>query len=267
MEKISTANVMGIINATDDSFYSSSRTNSVDLALLRAEKMVNEGVNILDIGGCSTRPGCNVVDQETEMKNVIPVIKAIAKRFSGIEISVDTFRSCVAEAAVNAGATIINDISGGDFDDKMFDNVAKLKVPYILTHTRGLPNEMTQNTEYENVTHDVINSLSAKVKVLNSLGVYQIIIDPGFGFAKNSEQNYQMLRELNEFKCFSLPILVGISRKGMIWKSLSTTPADALNGTTVLNTIALLNGADILRVHDVREAVEAVKLVGLLHNH
>lgn len=255
---------MGIINVTDDSFFASSRMSSVALAVKKAGEMLNDGASILDIGGCSTRPGCAVVDAETEKKRVIPAIKAISEHFPGTEISVDTFRSEIAAMAAEAGATIINDISGGDFDSRMFPVVASLGLPYVLMHTKGMPDEMVSNARYADVTGDVVSHISIRIEKLRSMGFDNIIVDPGFGFAKDTAQNFRLMKDLGEFKKLGCPVLVGISRKGMIWKTLGITPDEALNGTTVLNTAALLRGADILRVHDVKEAVEAVKLVSML---
>lgn len=255
--------VMGIINMTDDSFYASSRTDTAALAVEKAETMLSEGADILDIGGCSTRPGCKVADENTEITRVIPAVRAVSDRFPQATISVDTFRSRVAEMAADAGAHIINDISGGDFDHEMFPTVARLGIPYILMHTKGMPDEMAANAVYGDVTKEVMAHLLQRLERLRSMGVKDVIIDPGFGFAKNAGQNFQLLRDLNEFKKLGCPVLVGMSRKGMVWKTLGITPGEALNGTTVLNTLALAGGADILRVHDVRAAVEAVRLVGL----
>lgn len=253
--------VMGIINMTDDSFYASSRTDTAALAVEKAAAMLDEGADILDIGGCSTRPGCKVADEDTEIARVIPAIRAIAARFPRATISVDTFRARVAEMAADAGAHIINDISGGDFDPEIFPAVARLGLPYILMHTKGMPDEMTKNTVYGDVTQEVISHLSKRLERLMDMGVKDVIVDPGFGFAKNAAQNFQLLRDLREFKKLGCPVLAGMSRKGMVWKTLGITPDEALNGTTVLNTLALVGGADILRVHDVRAAVEAVRLV------
>ena len=255
--------VMGIINMTDDSFYASSRTDTAVLAVERAETMLAEGAGILDIGGCSTRPGCKVADEDTEIARVIPAIRAVSDRFPQATISVDTFRSRVAEMAADAGAHIINDISGGDFDREMFPTVARLGLPYILMHTKGMPDEMAANAVYNDVTKEVMTHLSQRLERLKSMGVKVVIVDPGFGFAKNADQNFQLLQDRREFKKLGCPVLAGISRNGMVWKTLSMTPGEALNGTTVLNTLALVGGADILRVHDVRAAAEAVRLVSL----
>lgn len=255
--------VMGIINMTDDSFYASSRTDTAALAVEKAEAMLAEGADILDIGGCSTRPGCKVADEDTEIARVIPAIRAISVRFPQATISVDTFRSRVAEMAADAGAHIINDISGGDFDHEMFPTVARLGIPYILMHTQGMPDEMGANAVYGDVTKEVTAHLSQRLERLKDMGVKDVIVDPGFGFAKNTDQNFQLLRDLKEFKKLGCPVLAGMSRKGMVWKTLGVTPDEALNGTTVLNTLALVGGADILRVHDVRAAAEAVRLVRL----
>lgn len=255
--------VMGIINMTDDSFYASSRTDTAALAVEKAEAMLAEGADILDIGGCSTRPGCKVADEDTEIARVIPAIRAISVRFPQATISVDTFRARVAEMAADAGARIINDISGGAFDNEMFPTVARLGIPYILMHTKGMPDEMGANAVYGDVTKEVIAHLSQRLEHLREMGVKDVIVDPGFGFAKNTDQNFQLLRDLKEFKKLGCPVLAGMSRKGMVWKTLGITPEEALNGTTVLNTLALIGGADILRVHDVRAAAEAVRLVRL----
>lgn len=265
MKKYTTPAVMGIINVTDDSFFASSRTASAGIAVKKAGEMLSDGASILDIGGCSTRPGCTVVDAETEKERVIPAVKSIARHFPGAEISVDTFRSEIAVMAAEAGATMINDISGGDFDSRMFPAVASLGLPYVLMHTKGMPREMASNARYADVTGEVVSHISIRIEKLRSMGFTEdIIVDPGFGFAKDTAQNFRLMKDLGEFKKLGCPVLVGISRKGMIWKTLDITPEHALNGTTVLNTAALLNGADILRVHDVKEAVEAVKLVSML---
>ncbi len=257
---LSTPKVMGIINITPDSFFAGSRKMDGRDAVFRAEKMLNEGADFLDLGAYSSRPGAADISAEEETNRLLPVIEAIVKALPEAVLSVDTFRSSVAEAGIKAGAQIINDISGGDLDPEMFATVARLQVPYILMHTKGTPQNMTEKAQYQDVFMDVFDDLAAKVYRLKQLHVQDIIIDPGFGFAKTKEQSFELLRKMQDFKLLNLPVLAGISRKGMIYKTLNTSAENALNGTTVLNTMALLNGANILRVHDVKEAVEAVRL-------
>ncbi len=257
---LSTPKVMGIINATPDSFFAGSRKMNTTDAVFMAEKMVNEGADFLDIGAYSSRPGAADIAAEEETERLLPVVEAVAKQFPESVISVDTFRADVAEAAIRAGAHIINDISGGELDKQMFETVARLQVPYILMHMKGTPQNMQEKAQYEDVFGEVFDYFAAKVYHLKALHVHDIILDPGFGFAKTREQSFKLLKQMQGFELLKLPVLAGISRKGMICKTLSTTAENALNGTTVLNTMALLNGASILRVHDVKEAVEAVKL-------
>ena len=252
--------VMGIINTTPDSFYNGSRQTSEEQVLSRVKKMVDEGVDIVDIGGYSSRPGADDISPEQELQRVIPAVRSVVKNFPGITLSVDTFRSEVAKAAVDEGARIINDISGGEADPDMFNVVASLKVPYVLMHMRGQPHNMQQFTEYDDLVIEIINYFQEKVKKLKNLGVNDIILDPGFGFAKTLNQNYELLKKLNYFNVLNLPVLVGISRKSMIYKKLGLSAEEALNGTSVLHAIALIQGAMILRVHDVKEAKEAVFL-------
>ena len=252
--------VMGIINTTPDSFYNGSRQTSEEQVLSRVKKMVDEGVDIVDIGGYSSRPGADDISPEQELQRVIPAVRSVVKNFPGITLSVDTFRSEVAKAAVDEGARIINDISGGEADPDMFNVVASLKVPYVLMHMRGQPHNMQQFTEYDDLVIEIINYFQEKVKKLKNLGVNDIILDPGFGFAKTLNQNYELLKKLNYFNVLDLPVLVGISRKSMIYKKLGLSAEEALNGTSVLHAIALIQGAMILRVHDVKEAKEAVFL-------
>jgi dihydropteroate synthase len=252
--------VMGIINATPDSFYVGSR-KSEDNVLRTAEKMLTDGAEILDIGAYSTRPGAQEVSVEEELKRSIPIIKIIHQHFPDTIISIDTFRAEIARAAVEVGASIINDVSAGEDDANMFDTVAKLGVPYIMMHKRGTPQTMTKLTQYEDIVLDVLNYFTNRISAAKLAGIKDLIVDPGFGFAKTMEQNYQLLKSLDRFAILELPILVGVSRKRMIQQIIDTSAADALNGTTVLHTLALLKGADILRVHDVKEAVESVKLV------
>ena len=252
--------VMGIINATPDSFFSGSRFNGVDEIVAKAEKMLNEGADILDIGGQSTRPGSELISADEEIERVIPAIKAIAKKNPKAFISIDTFYSRVAAAAVDAGASIVNDISAGSMDNKMIATVAELKVPYILMHMKGTPQTMQQNAIYKDVTLDVLDFFISKTHELQKAGIVDIIIDPGFGFAKTIDQNFELLKNLSVFKMLDKTIMLGISRKSTIYKTLGVNAEESLNGTTVLNTIGLMNGASILRVHDVKEARETIKL-------
>jgi dihydropteroate synthase len=252
--------VMGIINTTPDSFYSESRSRSIDEILFRAEKMINDGAAILDIGGQSTRPKSNQISAEEEMERVLPAIEAINRQFPEQVISIDTFYSKVAREAIGVGASIINDVSAGTMDDELLSTVAELKVPYVLMHMLGKPQNMQQNPEYKNVTLEVFDYLNFKIAELVKMGIHDIIVDVGFGFGKTSTHNFQLLRELSYFNQLGKPVMVGLSRKATIYKTLAITAEDALNGTTVLHTIALLNGAVILRVHDVKEAIQAIKL-------
>ncbi|WP_375578390.1 dihydropteroate synthase [Marivirga tractuosa] len=258
--------VMGIINATPDSFYDGGRNIDLDKAVQSVGKMLEDGADIIDIGGCSTKPNAEEVSLSEELDRVIPLIKTLIQKFPDIVISIDTFRSEIAKQAVEDGASIINDVSGGNLDEKMFEIVSKLQVPYILMHMRGTPATMQSLTEYNHLVKDVVYELSKKIEQLRSLQVNDIIIDPGFGFAKSLGQNYEMLNNLTYFKELDYPLLVGVSRKSMIYKLLGSEPKDALNGTTALNMVALLNGANILRVHDVKEAAETVKLFNKLKN-
>lgn len=257
--------VMGIINATPDSFHSGSRFNETDQAIAIAEKMLNEGADIIDIGGQSTRPGSEQISAEEEMERVIPAIKAIVQTFPEAFISIDTYYSKVAKAAVDAGASIVNDISCGSIDNKMIPTVAALKVPYILMHMKGTPQNMHQNATYENVNRELLDFFIAKTHELKQAGIVDVIIDPGFGFAKTTEHNFELLKNLSVFKILDKPILLGVSRKSTIYRTLGKTADEALNGTTVLNTIGLMNGASILRVHDVKEAKEAVTLFSAMN--
>lgn len=252
--------VMGIINITPDSFYPGSRANTVDAALSQAEKMLADGADILDIGGQSTRPGSEKISADAELKRIIEPVTAIAEKFTGIVISVDTFYAAVAKEAVQAGASIINDISAGKMDDAMIDTVAALNVPYVLMHMQGTPQTMQQSPHYIDVTKELLDFLINKKKELHKRGIKDVIIDPGFGFGKSIEHNFELLRNLSVFRMLDAPILLGISRKSMISKPLGVNSDDTLNGTTVLNTIGLMNGASILRVHDVKQAKEAVRL-------
>ena len=251
--------VMGIINITPDSFYSGSRHNEYDV-LKTAASMLDQGAAILDIGGQSTRPGSQRVSDEEEMRRVLGAVKTISNNFPSAFISIDTFYSSVAKATVGEGASIINDISAGTIDPAMINTVASLKVPYILMHMQGDPQSMQANPVYENVSREVLDFFIAKKNELVQKGINDIIIDPGFGFGKTIAHNFELLHNMEIFQMLDAPIVVGLSRKATIYKTLGVTPEQALNGTTVLNTIALTKGALILRVHDVKEAVEAVKL-------
>ena len=257
---LETPKVMGILNVTPDSFFEGSRIGTENLILQRAENMLADGAFILDIGGYSTRPGAGNISTEEEIERIIPAIEAILKNFPRTNISIDTFRANVAKAAVEAGASIVNDVSGGNLDDQMFQTVADLSVPYILMHMRGTPETMNGLTNYEHLLNDIALDLSRKCDALQNLGVKDIIIDPGFGFAKSIEQNYEILRNLGFFKRLKHPLIAGLSRKSMIYKTLDSSPEKALNGTTALNMAALINGASILRVHDVKEANETIRL-------
>lgn len=253
--------VMGIVNVTPDSFYDGGKMENEKVLLTTVEKMVNDGVTILDIGGISTKPGAMQVSTKTELERLLPAVTSIRKNFPGIPISVDTFRSWVAVRIIDEiGPVIVNDISGGSLDSTMFETIGRLKVPYILSHIQGTPSNMQDNPQYEDIIKEISGYFSEKIKRLMKLGVEDIIIDPGFGFGKNLDHNYELLNRLDSFKVFQLPVLAGLSRKSIIWKALEITPETALNGTTVANTLALLGGADILRVHDVKEAVETVKI-------
>jgi dihydropteroate synthase len=252
--------VMGIINTTPDSFFKNSRHSVVDDVLFTAERMLNDGAAILDIGGQSTRPGSQRVPVDEELSRVVPVVEALVKRFPEAILSIDTFYAKVAEHTIQAGATIINDVSAGSIDPELIPLVARLQVPYVLMHMQGDPQTMQQNPTYENVVLEVFDYLSFKIKELEALGIKDIIIDPGFGFGKTIQHNFQLLAHLSYFQQLSKPLLIGLSRKGTVYKTLEVKAEDSLNGTTVLNTISLLNGAHILRVHDVKEAVQAIKL-------
>jgi len=252
--------VMGIINTTPDSFYQGSRVGALDEILLRAEKMINEGATILDIGGQSTRPNSEQVSIDEELKRVIPAIQIIHKNFPEQIISIDTFYSNVVKEAVAAGASIVNDVSAGTMDEHLLATVVALGVPYVLMHMLGKPQTMQKNPEYQNVTLDVFDFLNFKIDELVKLGIHDIVVDVGFGFGKTASHNFQLLRELSFFMQLKRPVMVGVSRKATIYKTLGIRPEEALNGSTVMHTIALMNGASILRVHDVKEALEAIKL-------
>ena len=255
-----TPKVMGILNITPDSFYAQSRTTPAEV-LRKAEQMLEEGATFVDIGGYSSRPNAQEVSPQEELQRVVPVVEALVKHFPDIRISVDTFRAEVARESLEAGACIINDISAGQIDPAIWEVVAHYQVPYIAMHMRGTPQTMQTYTEYDKLTKDILYYFSEVKDKARQLRINDLIVDPGFGFSKTLAQNYELMQQLALFKALECPILVGISRKSMIYKLLDTTPEAALNGTTVLNTFALLHGADILRVHDVKEAVECVKIV------
>lgn len=259
--------VMGIINVTPDSFYSGSRVNDERTLVARVRQMIADGADIIDIGACSTRPGSEQVDAQGEMKRLQWALGVIRREAADAILSVDTYRASVARRCVEEwGADIINDISGGTIDDEMFTTVAQLQVPYVLMHMRGTPETMSSLTDYQNVAGDVLEWMARRIDHLRQLGVADVIVDPGFGFAKNLEQNYQLMARLNAFHVLDAPLLVGVSRKRMIYTPLDCGPEDALTGTTVINTIALMQGAHILRVHDVKAAAEAVKLTTMLRD-
>lgn len=265
LTSLDTPLVMGILNITPDSFYADSRKQTEVAIEERIQTILSEGGQIIDIGGYSSRPDAVEVSPEEEMGRLAVALKILNAHYPDTPLSVDTFRADVARRCVEEyGVAIVNDISGGELDHEMFDTVARLRVPYIMMHMRGTPQTMQQHTDYTDMMEEIMLYFAGKVRRLRLLGVNDIILDPGFGFSKTVEQNYALMSRLREFGEFGLPLLVGVSRKSMIYKFLGGTPADSLNGTTVLNTFALMNGADILRVHDVRAAVEAVKIVNQL---
>ena len=260
---LSTPVVMGILNVTPDSFYDGGEYTNETAIIKRAKQIIEEGGQFIDIGAMSTRPGAKEISFQEEFDRLLPAVRAVKKEFPEALLSVDTYRTEIIQSVYNEiGDFIVNDISGGTFDSKMFETVAELHLPYILMHTKGKSDSMQNNPVYDDVLKEVILFLSAQVQKLKLLGVCDIIIDPGFGFGKTIDHNYELLNRLDAFKIFELPVLVGISRKAMIWRELAINPDKSLNGTTVLNTLALTGGADILRVHDVKEAVETLKLVG-----
>ncbi|ENI5461912.1 dihydropteroate synthase [Flavobacterium psychrophilum] len=261
---LSIPKVMGILNVTPDSFYDGGRFVSEKNILIQVENMLQDGANFIDIGGQSSKPKAAIVSIDEELKRVVSIVDLILKKFPETMISIDTFNSKVAQIAVENGAAIINDISAGNLDDNMFETIAKLQVPYIMMHMRGTPQTMQEMTNYDDLVKDILFYFSEKVAKARSFGINDLIIDPGFGFAKTLEQNFELLNKLELFEMLELPILVGVSRKSMIYKTLETTPENALNGTSVLNTISLTKGGNILRVHDVKEAVECVKLYAML---
>jgi len=257
---LSSPKVMGILNVTPNSFFDGGKHSDLKAILSQVEKMLSEGATFIDIGGYSSKPSAEFVSEEEELSRLLPVVQQIVREFPTAILSIDTFRSKVAQATIENGAAIINDISAGKLDDMMLQTVAQLQVPYIMMHMKGTPQTMQSMAQYENIVKEMVFYFSERVAQARSLGINDIIIDPGFGFAKTIPQNFEVLTKLELFQMLELPLLAGVSRKSMIYKTLETTPDFALNGTTSLNTIALLKGATILRVHDVKEAVECVTL-------
>ena len=255
---------MGILNFTPDSFYSESRTSTDHTLLNKVETILNDGATFIDMGAYSSRPGASFVSEPEERKRLIPALEVILKEFPDVLISVDTFRSKIASEAIDTGAALINDISGGDMDENMFDLVTKKQVPYVLMHMRGTAQTMSSLNNYDHLILDVISELQIKVKKLQEKGLNDIILDPGLGFSKDLMQNYEIIKELKSFESLGHPLLIGASRKSMIYKLLDCEPISALNGTTIVHTASLLNGVSILRVHDIKEAIEAVKITNLL---
>ena len=253
---------MGILNVTPDSFYDGGKYEKD--YLVQVDKMLMEGADIIDIGGMSSKPGANIIDPEIEWQRILPVLKNIKKTFPDALLSLDTIHSAVAKAGIDFGVSIINDISAGVYDEKMMDIAATFQIPYICMHMKGLPETMHLNPTYQNVVEEVLQYFTHRINQLNAKGIHQIIVDPGFGFGKTISHNFQLLQQLDSFQTFQLPVLVGLSRKSMIWKTLHQSPEEALNGTTVLHTIALLKKANILRIHDVKAAKEAINLVNKL---
>lgn len=260
----STPVVMGILNITTDSFFDGGKFLTKENIIKQAQKIEEEGAKIIDIGASSSRPGSTPVSEEIELERLIPAIKLIQKNTKNLKISIDTFRAKVAEECIKNGAHIINDISAGEKDLKMFETIINLDVPYIMMHMQGNSNSMQVNPTYDDVTSDIISFFEQKVKQLNAKGFKKIIIDPGFGFGKTIEHNYEILKNLKKFKKLNFPLLAGLSRKSMIYNLLDTSAEDALNGTTVANTISLLNGANILRVHDVKQALECIRIYAMI---
>lgn len=264
---LSKPKIMGILNLTPDSFYDGGRNNNLHDALKKTEQILSEGADLIDIGAYSSRPGAEHISEDTESERLIPVLRAIVSEFPDAIISIDTFRSGIAGTAVNEGAAIINDISAGSMDKEMFQTIANLGVPYIMMHMKGTPQTMASQNDYEDITTEVCQYFAARIQKLRNLGVNDLIVDPGFGFAKNLEQNYELLANLEHLKTTGHPVLAALSRKSMIYKLLETDAEHALNGTTAANTIALIKGANILRVHDVKAAFEARKIVNQLNIH
>nr|WP_314864398.1 dihydropteroate synthase [uncultured Flavobacterium sp.] len=262
---LSKPKVMGILNLTPNSFFDGGKYKNETEIIAQVQKMLSEGATFIDIGAYSSKPNAEFVSVEEEMARIVPIVDLLAQQFPGILISIDTFRSQVAEACIQKGAALINDISAGKLDDEMLGVVAKYNVPYIMMHMRGTPQTMSTLTQYEDVVKEVLLYFSERIAVARSLGINDLIVDPGFGFAKTIEQNYELLQKMELFQQLKLPVLVGISRKSMIYKKLNNNASESLNGTTTLNTISLLKGAKILRVHDVKEAVECVTLFNAMN--
>lgn len=261
---LSTPKVMGILNVTPNSFYDGGKHKEINSIIHQVDKMLSEGADFIDIGAYSSKPSAEFVSEEEEIKRLVPIVKSLVETFPNIILSVDTFRAKVAKASVENGVAMVNDIAAGLLDDKMLETVAALKVPYIMMHMRGNPQTMQSLTDYNDIVKEMIFYFSERIQKARSFGISDIVIDPGFGFAKTLEQNYEVLHKMELFEILDLPLLAGISRKSMIYKVLENSPQEALNGTSVLNTIALQKGAKILRVHDVKEAVECIKLVSKL---
>lgn len=255
---------MGVLNITPDSFYDGGKHKNEKDLLVHVEKMLHDGATFIDVGGYSSRPNAEHITEDEELKRILPIVDLILKKFPETLISIDTFRSQIAKKCMEAGAALINDISAGKLDDNMLQTVADLKAPYIMMHMKGTPQNMLKQTDYNNVIKDVLFYFSERLAAAKQLGIIDVIIDPGFGFAKTRDQSFELLNHLELFKILEKPLLIGVSRKSMIYKTLQTTPDEALNGTTVLNTIALQKGASILRVHDVKEAMECITLVEAL---
>ena len=261
---LSQPKVMGILNVTPDSFYDGGRFRNTSSVMRQVDQMLEEGATFIDVGAYSSKPNADDVSETEELQRILPVVDLIIKNFPEILLSVDTFRNEVAKKCIEAGASLINDISAGHLDKNMLKTVAKLNVPYIMMHMRGTPKTMQQQTNYKNLVKEILFYFSERIEEARALGIVDLVIDPGFGFAKTLEQNYELLNALELLNLTNLPLLVGMSRKSMIYKTLDTSAEHALNGTTVLNTIALQKGAHILRVHDVKEAVESIKLINML---
>ncbi len=257
---LTTPKVMGIVNLTPNSFYDGGKLTDEKSVLLQVEKMLTDGATFIDVGGYSSKPKAEFVSEEEELQRVIPIIKSIVKEFPNALLSIDTFRSQVAKHSVESGVAIVNDISAGSLDYNMMQTIAQLRVPYVMMHMKGTPQTMQTQTQYDDLLKEILFYFSEKIALARSFGISDLIVDPGFGFAKTLEQNFELLNKLQLFDMLNLPMLVGVSRKSMIYKTLETEAEFALNGTTSLNTIALMKGAKILRVHDVKEAVECVKL-------
>ncbi|GGK19394.1 dihydropteroate synthase [Yeosuana aromativorans] len=262
---VSSPKVMGILNITPDSFYDGGKYRDESVVMNHVKQMLDEGANFIDVGAYSSKPNADFVSDDDELKRILPVVSSILKEFPDVLLSIDTFRSQVAKACIEMGAAMINDISAGTLDKNMLKTVADLRAPYIMMHMKGTPQTMQQLTDYDNLTKDILFYFSERIATARQLGIIDIIVDPGFGFAKTREQNYELLNQLELFNMLELPVLVGVSRKSMIYKTLGITAKESLNGTSVLNTIALQKGASILRVHDVKEAVECIKLVQSLN--